>query len=105
MLKLIKTSVIGPGHVHDALPNQDAVGHFSNNKFWAIIVCDGMGSRPYADIGSRAAIKSIKNTLENIDFNVSAKLVISELLRVGYSAQTLPVLRTEAAGFLEFPGI
>ncbi|MFT6906428.1 MAG: serine/threonine protein phosphatase PrpC [Oleiphilaceae bacterium] len=78
MLKLIKTSVIGPGHVRDALPNQDAVGHFINENHWAIIICDGMGSRPYADIGASTAVNSIKHVLKHSPFNILAKSVISD---------------------------
>ena len=77
MLKLIKTSVVGPGHSRDGLPNQDAVGHFVNNNFWAIIVCDGMGSRPYADTGARTAINVIKKVLAHSAFNVPATTLIS----------------------------
>jgi len=78
MLKLIKTSVIGPGHICDDLPNQDAVGHYINKNHWAIIVCDGMGSRSHADVGAHAAVRSIKNVLRRSAFNVSAKSVISD---------------------------
>ena len=78
MLKLIKTSVIGPGHIVDALPNQDAVGHYVDKNHWAIIVCDGMGSRPLAHIGARTAIISIKNVLRYSLFDATAKSIISE---------------------------
>ena len=78
MLKLIKTSVIGPGHIVDALPNQDAVGHYVDKDYWAIIVCDGMGSRPLAHIGARTAIIAIKKILRCSLFNATAKSVISD---------------------------
>ena len=79
MLKLIKTSVIGPGHIVDDLPNQDAVGHYGDKHNWAIIVCDGMGSRPLAHVGARTAIISIKNVLRNSLFDATAKSIISGL--------------------------
>jgi len=78
MLKLIKTSVIGPGHLSDNLPNQDAIGHFISNEYWAIVVCDGMGSRIHADIGSIIAIQSIKAVLKKSDFDAPSKTVIAE---------------------------
>jgi serine/threonine protein phosphatase PrpC len=78
MVKLIKASVIGPGHINDNLPNQDAIGHFINDKYWAIVVCDGMGSRVHADIGSIVAIQSIKAVLKKSDFDASSKTVIAE---------------------------
>jgi len=77
MLKLIKTSVIGPGHIVDALPNQDAVGHYVDKNHWAIIVCDGMGSRSHADVGARTAVRSIKSVLRRAEFDAEAKSVIS----------------------------
>lgn len=78
MLKLIETSVIGPGHICDALPNQDAVGNYINKNHWAIIVCDGMGSRSLADVGARTAVSSIRSVLRRSALNVSAKSVISD---------------------------
>ena len=78
MLKFIKTSVIGPGHITDDLPNQDSVGYFRTKRFWAIIACDGMGSRPLSNIGSKIAIESIKSVLKVTDFRSPAKTVIAE---------------------------
>ncbi len=78
MLKVVKTSVIGPGHICDDLPNQDAIGHFITDKYWAIVVCDGMGSRPHADIGSQTATLSIKTILKRTAFNTPSKTVITD---------------------------
>ena len=77
MLKLIKTSVIGPAHISENLPNQDAVGHFINKNHWAIIVCDGMGSKAHADVGADVAVRSIKATLRRSEFDAAARSVIS----------------------------
>ncbi|PKI12711.1 PP2C family serine/threonine-protein phosphatase [Colwellia sp. 12G3] len=82
MLKLIKTSVIGPGHISDNLPNQDAIGHFITGQHWAIVVCDGMGSRVNADIGSVLAVQLIKTVLKKSDFNASPKTVITEFYQL-----------------------
>ncbi|MBE8232935.1 MAG: protein phosphatase 2C domain-containing protein [Endozoicomonadaceae bacterium] len=78
MLKFVKTSVTGPGHINDNLPNQDAIGHFCNEEYWAIVVCDGMGSRIHANLGSIIAIKSIKAILKKSDFDIPSKTVIAE---------------------------
>ena len=78
MVKLIKASVIGPGHISDNLPNQDAIGHFVSDQYWAIVVCDGMGSRVHADIGATTAIQSIKAVLKKSDFYASTKTVIAD---------------------------
>ncbi len=81
MLKLIDTSVIGPGHICDGLPNQDATGYFNDGHFWAIIVCDGMGSRVHADLGAFTAVQSIKAVLKAVDFNAPSKDVIGTFYR------------------------
>ena len=81
MPKLINVSVIGPGHIYDGLPNQDATGYFNDGHFWAIIACDGMGSRSHADIGSLTAVKSIKAVLKTMDFNAPSKNVIGTFYR------------------------
>jgi serine/threonine protein phosphatase PrpC len=76
MPKFVKVSVIGPGHQCDGLPNQDATGHFNDGNYWAIIVCDGMGSRIHAETGSHTAVESIKTVLMNADFESSSKEII-----------------------------
>lgn len=60
-------SVRGPAHARDGLPKQDAwLGHkFGNTS--VIVVCDGLGSRPYsrhgAEQGCRSVISSVKQWL------------------------------------------
>lgn len=48
-------SVIGPSHISSGKPNQDAWAAF--HWVWGdgIVVSDGLGSKPFADFGSRAA--------------------------------------------------
>ena len=81
MLQLTNVSVIGPGHICDGLPNQDATGYFNDGQYWASIVCDGMGSRPHADIGAFTAVQSIKSVLKIIDFKTPSKYVIGAFYR------------------------
>lgn len=52
-------SVIGPLHLRDRLPNQDA--WLSAHRSWGdvIAVSDGLGSHPHSDVGARAACRAV----------------------------------------------
>ena len=56
-------SVAGPGHLRDQLPNQDAWGHASVSGGRVVVVADGMGSKPQADMGSAAACAAVPEAL------------------------------------------
>jgi serine/threonine protein phosphatase PrpC len=58
-LRCFGASVAGPGHVRDGLPNQDAWSHAAAAGGRVVVVADGMGSRPLADIGARAACGAV----------------------------------------------
>ncbi|MCR9423737.1 PP2C family serine/threonine-protein phosphatase [Vibrio sp. RM-69-4] len=71
-MKLLATasSVIGPAHVQDNVPNQDAVLVHGINKGMCISVCDGLGSRKLSHKGSKQATKVVRSFLREIE-NVS----------------------------------
>ena len=48
-------SVRGPAHEREGRPNQDAWGAWHGRAGSVLVVCDGLGSRPHADVGARAA--------------------------------------------------
>ena len=52
-------SVRGPAHVQEGLPNQDAWAAWHGSAGSALVVCDGLGSRPHADVGARAACRAV----------------------------------------------
>jgi len=54
-------SVRGPGHVATCEPNQDAWTSF--HRVWGdgIVVSDGVGSKPFANVGSDAACFAVKH--------------------------------------------
>ena len=52
-------SVIGPGHIAAGKPNQDAWAAFHHVWGDGIVVSDGLGSKPFADFGSRAACLAV----------------------------------------------
>ncbi|ONN67921.1 PP2C family serine/threonine-protein phosphatase [Herbaspirillum sp. VT-16-41] len=55
----IGASVIGPAHVTDGKPNQDAWRAFHRKWGFGIAISDGVGSKPLADIGSRYACRAV----------------------------------------------
>ncbi|GAB4137632.1 PP2C family serine/threonine-protein phosphatase [Thermopirellula anaerolimosa] len=52
-------SVIGPGHIASRLPNQDAWIAFHDVRADGIAVSDGLGSKPFSDLGSCAACRAV----------------------------------------------
>jgi serine/threonine protein phosphatase PrpC len=52
-------SWIGPAHVKAGLPNQDAWRRLQGRFGVGVVVCDGVGSVPYADFGSRMACDAV----------------------------------------------
>lgn len=71
-------SVRGPGHVTAGMPNQDAWASFHHVWGDGIVVSDGLGSKPFADLGSSAACLAVAcaaNTFRNrteIDYDLLA---------------------------------
>ena len=57
--KSFGASVIGPGHISDGKPNQDAWTAFHHLRNDGIIVSDGMGSKKFSDFGSEAACRAV----------------------------------------------
>lgn len=70
-------SVIGPGHLLSGQPNQDAVLVKSVPTGWLAVVCDGMGSKPHADLGSKLACRSAFNIIKNVKFTIESKDLIT----------------------------
>lgn len=48
---------IGPEHVREGSPNQDAFGYFHSDRLIAVAVADGLGSAAHSDEGSEAAVQ------------------------------------------------
>lgn len=59
MRRFVGTSVCGPAHIDLNVPCQDAwmLGRYSFGE--VLVVSDGMGSRPHADIGAKAACRAV----------------------------------------------
>lgn len=83
-MKLVATgsSVRGPGHVQDALPNQDALLVRGFCKGWCVAVCDGLGSRVKSHQGSRLTALVVRSTLRNRKkFKNASPLAISQQIQ------------------------
>jgi len=67
--KSFGASVIGASHVRAGKPNQDAWASF--HRLWGdgIVVSDGVGSRPFSDLGSRAACLAVARAVRGLGAN------------------------------------
>ena len=67
-------SQIGPLHIKNSIPNQDS--YVVKKYSWGMVgvVCDGLGSKKYSHIGSRALTKSIVQASKIFDFSKDIKL-------------------------------
>jgi serine/threonine protein phosphatase PrpC len=57
--KSFGASVRGPGHVATGRPNQDAWASFHHSWGDGIVVSDGLGSKSFAELGSKAACLAV----------------------------------------------
>ncbi|MCU8060990.1 protein phosphatase 2C domain-containing protein [Shewanella sp. SM55] len=82
-IQLFGASVRGLAHIQDNLKNQDALLLRRLGKLGClVVVSDGMGSRPYADVGARYACKAVQAAiikLGNSGFN--PRVLIPEIHR------------------------
>ena len=67
-------SVRGPGHVASGLPNQDAWSRTLRSWGEVVVVSDGVGSRPNAEYGSRAACRAVPRAVQHDRGNTRASL-------------------------------
>ena len=74
-------SVRGPTHQRLGQPNQDAVLTRRWRRQWLMVVCDGMGSRPYADVGSKMACYAVRDTVLQSHFAISDRDLIQAVYK------------------------
>jgi len=95
-------SEIGPLHIKENIPNQDA--YIVKKYKWGIVgvVCDGLGSKKYSHIGSNALVKSVVEASKLFDFeNVNIKL-FEPLLKSLWDISIFPHNSNETATTLLF---
>ncbi len=62
-IQLFGASVTGPAHQRAGQANQDAWGHARVRDHRVVVVADGLGSRPHAAQGARAACRAVPEAL------------------------------------------
>ena len=72
-------SVIGPGHIINGQPNQDSTLVKRVPSGWLAVVCDGMGSKPHSDVGSRLACLAAFDVIKAVDFSIESKALIKRI--------------------------
>jgi serine/threonine protein phosphatase PrpC len=72
-------SVVGPGHIVKGIPNQDSFLCVKTRKYSLFIVSDGMGSKPFSDVGSKMACFAVRKEVERFVKNKDKPLPITSL--------------------------
>lgn len=67
-------SCIGPSHIANGMPNQDFAQLCISKKITVGVVCDGLGSKKYSHIGSKALAKSLISAASIFDFSKNLNL-------------------------------
>lgn len=64
-------SQIGPAHIRNDRPNQDS--YLIKTFEWGIlgVVCDGLGSKKYSHIGSKALVLAVAEASDKFDFEIT----------------------------------
>lgn len=78
-IRHLSVSVIGPGHLLNGQPNQDSVLVKRVPSGWLAVVCDGMGSKPHSDVGSRQACRAAFDVIKTVDFSIESKPLIKRV--------------------------
>lgn len=78
-IRHLSVSVIGPGHLLNGQPNQDSVLVKRVPNGWLAVVCDGMGSKPHSDMGSKQACRAAFDIIKTVDFNIESKSLIKQI--------------------------
>lgn len=63
LIESFGASVQGPLHQREGKPNEDAWLRTEGQFGYLIVVCDGMGSRPHARLGARAACEAAREAV------------------------------------------
>lgn len=75
-------SIIGPGHVLESKPNQDAWTSFRFGPSVGVAVSDGLGSKKLSNFGSKAACRAVRRAVRKMALTRNAvrdELIISDV--------------------------
>ncbi|MUG96350.1 SpoIIE family protein phosphatase [Scytonema sp. UIC 10036] len=91
-------SVRGRLHQHEGRPNEDAWESICSSFGTAIVVSDGMGSKPNACTGARKACKAVQDALRSWSkFNGASPVVLLRLIHILWGLQVLPASEEDSA--------
>lgn len=95
---LFGATVRGPAHVANGLPNQDAWLRARTGNHCVVVVSDGLGSKPHADIGSRAACRAVVDAVRVWRRNpLAATEVLLGLIHLLWRARIAPRAQEDCA--------
>lgn len=95
--RLHASSVIGHGHIEAEAPNQDAVATVQSRRGWLLVVSDGMGSRPKADVGAQAVCHAARRLITETRFEDDDRVLIEHLTQAWLSRLATLRVRPEQA--------
>ena len=72
-------SVTGPSHIKNGIVNQDSFLCVKKRKYTLLVVSDGMGSKTFADIGSKKACEAVCSKIKAFVKNKKDSLSVVEL--------------------------
>jgi len=78
---LAGASVIGPGHVTEGTPNQDAYLTRRLEAGFLLVVCDGMGSKSLSHIGSSMACRAVLDITTSVDYSIADRDLIESIYK------------------------
>ena len=91
-------SVKGPLHKREGRPNEDAWQGISGTFGTALVVSDGMGSKPNARTGARMACKAVKDALRHWGkSNGASPVVLLRLIHLLWGLRVLPASVEDSA--------
>jgi len=92
-------SVQGPKNMREGKKNQDAILKRVWKSEWLVVVCDGMGSKPYASIGSYLACQAVYNAVHSSNFDIPEKELVKKLYQnwLSYLQKIRPKIKTKDA--------
>lgn len=91
-------SVRGPFHKREGRPNEDAWEGISGSFGTAVVVSDGMGSKPNARTGAHMACRAVKDALRHwVRANGASPAVLLRLIHLLWGLQVLPAREEDSA--------
>lgn len=91
-------SVRGPLHQQKKRPNEDAWKGFSNSSGTAIVVSDGMGSKPNARNGAQMACYAVRDALHPwVRADNASPIVLLRLIHLHWGLRISPISEADSA--------